>query len=143
MRSTTSLLLCLSVAPLLGQDIINGPMPGYSECLEGIVWLQAKRECKASMAYWKESEPADVFYSAEVLAEAKTAFAVDLIADHVEPGNTYRYRVLLDGMPVDIPDTLRFRTQALWKFRSEPPDFTMATGNALICWAFGALVQGG
>lgn len=129
MRLFTPLLACCLTAPILGQSVINGPMPGYSECLEGIIWLQAKRECKASMAYWKESEPANVFYSAEVLAEAKNAFAVDLIADHVEPGNTYRYRVMLDGMPVDIPDTLRFHTQALWKFRSEPPDFTLAMGS--------------
>jgi hypothetical protein len=70
------------------------------------------------------------FCSAEVPAEAKKAFGVDLIADHVEPGNTYRSRVMLDGMPVDIPDTLRFHTQALWKFRSEPPDFTLATPGA-------------
>ncbi len=126
---TNSLLACLLSAPLFGQSLNSGPMPGYSECLEGIIWLQATRECKASMAYWKESEPANVFYSTEVLAERETAYAVDLIADRVEPGNTYRYRVILDGKPVDIPDTLRFRTQPLWKFRSEPPDFTMAAGS--------------
>ena len=126
---TSTLFACLLSPPLFGQLLNSGPMPGYSECMEGVIWLQAKRECKATMAYWKESEPANVFYSAEVLCAVKNAFAVDLIADHVEPGNTYRYRVMLDGMPVDIQDTLRFRTQPLWKFRSDPPDFTMATGS--------------
>lgn len=129
MRASTTLLassICLS---LLGQSIVSGPMPGYCEFLEGIVWLQTDRPCTASMMYWKEDEPANVHYSAEATAEAKSAFAVKLIADKVEPGNTYRYRVLLDDMPVEIADTLRFHTQALWKYRTEPPDFTVATGS--------------
>lgn len=129
MRASTTLLassICLS---LLGQSIVSGPMPGYCEFLEGIVWLQTDRPCTASMMYWKEDEPANVHYSAEATAEAKNAFAVKLIADEVEPGNTYRYRVLLDDMPVEIADTLRFHTQALWKYRTEPPDFTVAIGS--------------
>ena len=129
MRTPTTLLLSAICLSMCGQSIISGPMPGYSECLEGIVWLQTDRSCKASMMFWKENEPANVRYSAEAEALARNAFAVDLIADQVEPGNTYHYRVLLDGMPVDLPDTLRFRTQALWKFRSDPPDFNMATGS--------------
>ncbi len=114
---------------MLGQSIVSGPMPGYSECLEGIVWLQTDRSCNASMMYWKEDDPSGIHYSSEAIAEAKNAYAVDLIADQVEPGFTYRYRVLLDGKPTGVPDTLRFRTQPLWKYRTEPPDFTFATGS--------------
>lgn len=114
---------------LLAQAPINGPMPGYSEFLEGIVWVQAKKACAVSMEYWKEDAPATMFRSADVQALAENAFAVDLIADQVEPASTYRYRILLDGMPVDLPDTLRFHTQALWKFRTDPPAFTVATGS--------------
>ena len=104
-------------------------MPGYCEFLEGIVWVQTDRPCKVNMAYWKEAEPATVRYCADVEARAENTFAVDLIADQVEPGQTYRYRVLLDGRPMDIADTLRFRTQPLWKHRTEPPDFSLATGS--------------
>lgn len=129
MRVVSSFVFSAIGLSLCGQSILSGPMPGYSECLEGIIWLQADRACKASMMYWKESEPGNVRYSAEALAEARNAFAVDLIADQVEPGNTYRYRVLLDGKPVEVADTLRFHTQPLWKFRGDPPDFTLATGS--------------
>ena len=129
MRAASTLLSSALCLPMLGQSIVSGPMPGYCEHLEAIVWLQTDRSCLASMMYWKENEPATVRYTAEVWADAKNAFAVDLIADQVEPGHSYRYRVLLDGKPVETADTLRFHTQALWKFRTEPPDFTLATGS--------------
>lgn len=129
MRPVPLLLTCIAPLFLHAQAPINGPMPGYSEFLEGIVWVQAKKACGVSMEYWKEDAPAAVFRTAPVQAMAENAFAVDLIADQVEPASTYRYRILLDGMPVDVPDTLRFHTQALWKFRTDPPAFTVATGS--------------
>ena len=51
MRATHTLLSSALCLPMLGQSIVSGPMPGYSECHEGIIWLQTDRPCKAGMMY--------------------------------------------------------------------------------------------
>ncbi len=123
------LLLSLSLPYGNAQNVINGPMPGYSECLEGIIWLQCQGPCTAQVQYWKEGRPDSVMSTAQVEGQREKAYAMDLIADHVEPGTTYEYRVLVNGEPVTFKEPLRFRTQALWKFRGDAPEFTLATGS--------------
>jgi len=44
------------------------------------------------------------------------------------PGTEYRYTVSTTGQP-GLKDTLSFHTQTLWKFRTDPPPFTLALGS--------------
>lgn len=130
MRAPSLLLFLLSCLPQSdAQSVINGPMPGYSECLEGIIWLQCHGPCTARIEYWKEGRPDSVMTTAEVKGERAKDYAMDLIADRVIPGTTYVYRVVVNGDAVPFKEPLHFRTQPLWKFRSDPPDFSLATGS--------------
>jgi alkaline phosphatase D len=130
MRRPQLALLTLGIAQLVEAQVsINGPMPGYSECLEGIIWMQCHEPCIAQLEYWKEGRPDSVWSSAEVRGTREKAYALDLIADQVVPGTTYAYRILVNGERVVCPEPLRFKTQPLWKFRGDPPDFTFATGS--------------
>ncbi|MBK9759047.1 MAG: alkaline phosphatase family protein [Flavobacteriales bacterium] len=128
-RVSLSIVVFVLLTKLVAQTTINGPMPGYSECLEGIVWMQCHEPCIAQMEYWKEGQQDSVLSSAEVRGLREKAFAIDLIADQVLPGTTYEYRVLVNGERIANPEPLRFKTQPLWKFRGDPPEFTFATGS--------------
>lgn len=45
------------------------------------------------------------------------------------PGTTYGYRPVVNGERIDVGQPLTFTTQPLWKFRNDPPAFTMALGS--------------
>ena len=125
--SITSFILLSS--PLLAQLPFNGPMPGYSECLESIIWLQCHGPCTAQLEYWKEGKPDSLLRTSVGHGDPAKAYAMDFIMDHVVPGTNYNYRVVIDGKAVDVGEPLRFHTQPLWKFRGDPPEFSVATGS--------------
>ncbi|MBK8614569.1 MAG: alkaline phosphatase family protein [Flavobacteriales bacterium] len=70
-----------------------------------------------------------MFRSEVIVSETSKAHAMEFTLDRLVPGSTYGYRVRLEGKPVDVGEQLWFHTQPLWKFRSEPPDFTVAAGS--------------
>jgi len=49
--------------------------------------------------------------------------------DALEPGRTYGYRVRIDGKEQKVAQSLTFRTQALWQWRSDAPDWKLAFGT--------------
>ncbi|HEX2616618.1 MAG TPA: alkaline phosphatase D family protein [Flavobacteriales bacterium] len=113
----------------IAQAPINGPMPGYSECFESIIWLQCHGPCNAHIDYWREGAPNSIERTPVQQGDPAKAYAMDFVMDHVAPGTTYQYRVLLDNDTLHFPDTLRFHTQGIWKWRGDPPDFSFATGS--------------
>ncbi len=129
MRANSLSALLLSSVTALAQAPINGPMPGYSECLESIIWLQCHGPCTASIEYWKEDRPDSLLHSRQITATEANAYAMDLVLDQVVPGTHYGYRVVLDNKPVDVGEPLFFHTQPLWRWRGDPPEFSIATGS--------------
>ncbi|MBK6541343.1 MAG: alkaline phosphatase family protein [Flavobacteriales bacterium] len=124
-----TVLLSMSTSVLAAQAPINGPMVGHCDMLEATIWLQCKGPCTAQLEYWKEGRPDSLLRTPLQASSADRAHAMDFRMDQVVPATTYEYRVVLDDKPLDLGEPLRFRTQPLWKFRNDPPDFTMATGS--------------
>jgi alkaline phosphatase D len=112
-----------------GDPLRSGPMLGYSEITETVVWLQTRRPSRVQIRFWPQGDPA----SARVSDEARTTEAGDLIArftlSDLAFGTRYDYEVYVDGRRVarDYPTT--FQTQAMWQYRSEPPPVRVAIGS--------------
>jgi len=125
------LLLLLGAGPLAAQaDFINaGPMPGHSAMREVTVWLQTTRAAEVRMQFWPEGEPERKGWSNTVNTQQESAFTAHLVAQGLEPGTTYQYRIHLDGQEAVRPYPTRFQTQTLWEYRTEPPAFTLLTGS--------------
>jgi len=107
----------------------SGPMVGYSEMREVLLWVQTKKAAKVQIRYWVTSKPADTLHTAAVMTKAETAFTAKLLADRVEPGNRYDYLLLIDGKPVKLDYPTTFQSQTLWQWRTDPPAFKMAIGS--------------
>jgi alkaline phosphatase D len=107
----------------------SGPMVGYSEMREVLLWVQTNKAAKVQIRYWVSSKPADTLHTAAVITKAETAFTAHLLADRVEPGNRYDYLLLIDGKPVKLDYPTTFQTQTLWQWRTDPPVFKMAIGS--------------
>ncbi len=131
----TAVLLVLAAlllpGPVDAQDdpLRSGPMVGYSTMKEVLLWAQAEGPASVHFEYWVEGRRERVFSTDTVEARGDEAFVAQAVADSLEPGNSYRYRVHVDGEPVERPYPLRFQSQELWQWRRDPPDFTMALGS--------------
>jgi alkaline phosphatase D len=104
-------------------------MVGYSEMREVMLWVQTKQPGRVQIRYVEQGTQAPVMLTAEVTTSQATVNTAHLIADQVQPGKRYTYEVLVNGRPVKLPYATTFQTQALWQFRTDPPNFTFALGS--------------
>jgi alkaline phosphatase D len=110
-------------------ELKSGPMLGYSEMREVIVWLQTTTKGKIQLNYWDQILPNQIFKSEIVETDISTAFTAKIILSLLEPGKKYGYQVLLNEKPLLFPYPLEFQTQSLWQWRTDPPAFSIALGS--------------
>jgi alkaline phosphatase D len=116
--------------PASAADLLrSGPMLGYSETTETVVWLQTWRPCRAQLRFWRSGAPS----TARLSDEVATTGAGDMIArfrlSRLEPGTRFEYELYLDGERVERPYPLAFQTQAIWRYRADPPAARFAIGS--------------
>ncbi len=123
--------LVIAFIPLSAQHphLQAGPMPGYSEMKEVVIWLQTNKEVDIYAKYWNISDPAVVYLTNTVTSCRDKAFTALLVADSVEPGHRYQYDIFIEGEKVNLPYNTYFHTQKLWRWRSDPPDFNFLIGS--------------
>lgn len=121
-------VLLISVSSLSAQ-IQSGPMLGYSEMREVMLWVQTKKESSVKFVYWDKEKPAVKFSTSEIKTTKADAFVAKLVADEVLPGKKYGYEVWVDKKKVTISYPLEFQTQTLWQYRTDPPAFKFAVGS--------------
>ncbi len=127
--TTAGFSLAQQNQPDPAQWLRSGPMLGYSELSETVVWLQTRRPCRAQVRFWKQGKPE----SARLSDTIQTARESDLIArfklTELEFGTKYDYEVYLEGLRVALPYTATFQTQPMWRHRTDPPAFKVAIGS--------------
>jgi len=123
-------ILWLILPPLLGQadNLQSGPMVGYSNMREVMLWVQTRDSAKVIFRYWEKDTPSVYWKTEEATTQKATAFTARLVADQVQPGKRYGYALFIDGQKVARPYPLEFQTQSLWYYPADPPDFTFVTG---------------
>jgi alkaline phosphatase D len=107
----------------------SGPMLGYSEMREVMLWAQTTGPAEVHFVYWDSAAPGVRHRTASATTTAADAFTTKQIADRVEPGRVYGYEVVVNGRRISRPYPLRFQTQRLWQWREEPPAFRIAIGS--------------
>ncbi len=130
MRATTLLLVLAGpFAYAQAQVPINGPMPGHSDMMETTIWMQCQGPCSARLEFWDVNKPDSLLRTPVQDSEADRAHAMDFVMTPLLPGTTYGYRPVVNGAVVDVGQPLTFSTQPMWKFRTDPPAFTVAMGS--------------
>lgn len=122
---------CVSALSLSAQaDLLqSGPMLGYSEMREALIWVQTKAEAEVQVVYWDTLQPQTRMMTAKVSTYRQNAYTAKLVADQALPGKVYAYQLLINGRETPRPYPLRFRTQTHWQYRTDPPPFTVAFGS--------------
>lgn len=115
--------------------IISGPMLGWQEHREVLVWLETQGAEQASLRVWAESgEPGQ---GRRVAPSRSVPSPIGSVIHHfrvdaLELGAGYRYAVELDGRGVEPPPgsaPLFFRSRNQWEWRAEPPEVHFLIGS--------------
>ncbi|MFN7694857.1 MAG: alkaline phosphatase family protein, partial [Burkholderiales bacterium] len=110
-------------------QLVAGPMAGPADHRAITLWLQANGPAQARIEYWPvapgQSAAKRQSKALPLLAETQFVGQVPLL--DLQPGQQYAYRLLLDGKPAS--ETLQFKTQPLWQWRTDAPDFTLLAGS--------------
>ena len=107
----------------------SGPMLGYGEMTETVVWLQTKQPADARIRYWKQSEPKNAKFSKTIKTNEESDLIARFTLSGLDFGARYDYEILLNGKPVAFNFQPTFQTQMHWRWRSEPPAFRFAFGS--------------
>lgn len=107
----------------------SGPMLGYSEMKEVAIWVQTNQEAEVFIEYWISGHPDTAWLTNTYLTSKQDGYTALLIADTLEPGNKYDYRLYINYELVNLSYATTFQTQPLWKWRTNAPDFGFAMGS--------------
>jgi alkaline phosphatase D len=120
------------VSPKTGNSsprIQSGPMLGYSDHREVLLWVQTNKEADVCFRFWDLKNPKTTRLTPRAKAKRENGFVVKLVADSLSPGLRYGYDVLFNGEIQKLPQRREFQTLPLWQFRTEPPEMNFAVGS--------------
>lgn len=131
MRNLLIIIFTLALHQLTAQAglLQSGPMLGYNEMREVLLWVQTRSAAEVQFAYWSPEQPEKIFMTEAVTTQADRAFTAKLIADRVMPGTKYTYELRINGKPVSLPYPTQFTTQPNWRSGGQAPDFRIALGS--------------
>jgi len=107
----------------------SGPMVGYCEMKEAMIWLQTTKEALVRIDYFAIDTPNEKFSSEAQKSENSNGFTNHIVLNKLQPGKQYHYDVFLDGKKVVLPYETSFSSKKLWLWREDAPDFTIAFGS--------------
>lgn len=107
----------------------SGPMLGPAEMSETTVWLQTRRPCPAQVRYWLQGKPETARLSPLLQTDAAGDHIARFELSGLEHGSRYEYEIYLDGLRIPSVAPLSFQTQAMWRYRTDPPPFRLAIGS--------------
>jgi alkaline phosphatase D len=141
MKRTTTAVLALACLALLtnapladpaaDKVLAAGPMPAWAEMTSACVWVQSTRPCDIQLRYWTKGDPESPRLSPVIATSADADHIAMFVLKDLQPGTRYAYEAYLNGRRAKFDWPLEFQTQALWRWRGEPPEFTFTLGSCL------------
>jgi alkaline phosphatase D len=119
----------LSISLSTFAQIKSGPMVGYSDMKEVMLWVQTQQAAKVKAVYWEQGNTAKKWNTDEFFTKKDKEFTAHLVCNQVQPSKKYDYEIWVNGKRVARTYPLSFQTQTLWQFRTDPPAFKFAVGS--------------
>ena len=106
-----------------------GPMVGYGEMTETMLWVQTTSAATVQYRYWIEGKKEFALLSKKASATEVNDYIVKIVLSNLKPASRYDYELLLNGKVLSRSYRLTFVTQTLWEWRTDPPAFSVAFGS--------------
>lgn len=108
--------------------LLSGPMVGYCEMREVMLWVQTNGPATVQFEY-SAGPDMPKYRTATYVTGLQEAYTARLKADQVQPGTTYTYKVFVNGQEAVRPYNMTFQTPPLWQWRNDPPELSIALGS--------------
>lgn len=131
MKKTFQLLFIFFATYSFAQNSLlqSGPMVGYCEMTEAVIWLQTSEKASVKITYFDIDNPARILYSDVYSSSKEVGFTHHIILDQLTPGKKYKYDVFINDKKIILPYETSFSAKKLWEWREDAPDFTVAVGS--------------
>jgi alkaline phosphatase D len=118
---------------LAAQSLFNAaPMLGHVDMKEIKILLNSTKECDYRVDYWPSMNKAERKSIKGGILDGEFLTQV-ITLSNLEPATQYGYEVTLSKDGVEEKYTkfgeLSFKTEALWQWRTDAPDFSFTTGS--------------
>ena len=107
----------------------SGPMVGYCEMTEAVIWLQTNKNVPVKIEYYALDNPKEIFVSDQYSTSKDVGYTYHVVLDQLQQGKKYNYNVYIDNKKVALPYETSFSSKKLWQWREDAPDFTVALGS--------------
>lgn len=107
----------------------SGPMVGYSEMREVMLWVQTNKSADVKIQYYLKNNPETKHWTNSIKTTKGKGYTAHLLADEPEPGNVYTYDLFINNKKVHFEYPTEFQTLKLWQWRTDPPEINFATGS--------------
>ncbi len=123
------LLACSLTASAQTQEkkpIRSGPMLGYADLVEAVVWLQTWESAEVRIDFQTEGVETR---SQTVHTKPDTHFIARFTLSNLKDSSLYNYKLFVDGKEVSFSYPLTFKTQTFWQHRTDPPPVKFIIGS--------------
>jgi len=125
---STFLLSLLTLSPAYPDSLSAGPMLGYADLREVVVWVQTAAPAEVAIRF--RADGADEEQTTETLTTKEESWLIAKFRiTGLEAGTAYDYAVHVDGRRLSFDYPLRFTTQTFWQYRHDPPDIRFGIGS--------------
>ncbi len=124
--------LVLAIVLQAQPKLLSGPMLGYLTMHETMIWLQTNAPATVQIAYYPlnaKGQPTDTLWTDKYQTTKATAYTAHLVLNKIQPATKYNYDVFINGKKVKLGFPRTFKTKTIWKYRTDPPDFTFAASS--------------
>jgi alkaline phosphatase D len=130
-KITLTLLLSTFLLSVFAQKaLISGPMLGYVEHFEALVWAELSQKVKkAEIKYWEKGKPSTAVTQRYEGILQQPFNPIKFVLVGLKLNQTYDYQLVLDGKTQTLPYATSFTTKELWEYRKPAPDFTFLAGS--------------
>lgn len=127
------LVVVFSITSIFAQSSLlqSGPMVGYSEMTEVVLWVQTTKSANVQFRYWAKDNSSKKLLSEIIQTSDEKYLTAHVVLKNLQPGTFYNYELLINNTLVTIPYLLQFQTQKHWQWRTPPPDFSFVFGSCV------------
>ncbi len=115
-----------------GNALIAGPMLGYVEHREVLIWMEVAPEVKKVQIQYKEQGLSNKVFKENYSGKLGKNFnPIKIAIGGLKMNTAYNYEIYLDDKKVELPFACSFKTKDLWEWRKPAPDFSFLFGSCI------------
>ena len=122
--------LFLSFQLLAQQLLVSGPMLGYVEHREALIWLEVAPSVKTvAIRFQEKGKPQTARTVAYEGTLGKRYNPIKIELDDLNMNTEYVYDVLINEKKTALPFATTLKTKKIWEWREKAPDFSFLVGS--------------